>query len=175
MSMGLSILVAPFSPRGQVEASRDRIVVGVGQSDILRFTSDGRRLSPFRVPFPARRLTRSDLTQWIDHELARATPDRRPALRRLYAVAVLPPVAPAHGWLAVDRRSVIWVQEYRTRYDTRPAEIVAADEQNRIILRAAVPANYRVLAASPTHAAFVATNRETDEERVIVFAVSCGA
>jgi hypothetical protein len=163
---------APFTRVPSVVADSDVIVVADGSGEIRRFRSDGSRLPSVRSPFGTRRLTRADLERWIDTRLRAYDESNRPAMRRLFSVAQLPPTTPAHGPVILDRAARIWIQEYRPFYELVPVGIAAVNDRGDVLVRASIPPRSKILAAS-ADALVVSTADEYDAEVVNVFRIRC--
>jgi hypothetical protein len=171
-SREFSVVDAPFTRIPTVSSNAKYIIVADGSGRIRRFRTDGVELASFRTPFTPRNLTRSDLDHWIQHRVQQVERGREPAVRRLHAVAAVPPVSPAHGGVYIDRLSRVWIEEYRAPYENSRRVVVAIDENGEILLRTSLPPRSRILAASASVLVY-ATMDELDAETVTAVRLIC--
>jgi hypothetical protein len=112
---------AVFGRRASAVTWNGQIVLGIQNDRSLRVIGmDGRDKLVLRWPGPDLRLSETQISDWVENQVAAARSDQRDGLRVVLESSPRPERRPAYGRLLASRSGELWVAEYAAP-DVEPA------------------------------------------------------
>jgi len=131
----------PFGKTTVLAAGAEELYVGTADEFEIRvFDLTGTPIRLIRGPPQDRRITDDCLNAYRDARLARADPNRRPAIEREIRDMPMPDEFPAYGTIRLDRQGFLWVQQWR-RPGATDARWWVFDPTGRMLGTVMFPAN----------------------------------
>lgn len=155
----VQIIGVPFARNAVVEAVGNRVVFAGTERWELHLHEPGGELERIvRVDRAPRAVTDADRTAAIEHQVAAAPEQARPALRSSLADGPSPETMPAFTRVLDDPAGNLWVEEYRPRYEEGPVTWTVLDPEGRLLGRLETPEGLTVFQVGDDFLLGVATD-----------------